>query len=51
MKESPEPVPDLVLLDFKQHLGSILSRVEERKTKLEILTNLFEFYDSVRDKS
>lgn len=47
VKESPESLPGSVLLDFKQHLGSILSRVERRKAKLDILTNLYEFYDSV----
>ncbi|KAM3613621.1 uncharacterized protein V6R79_002523 [Siganus canaliculatus] len=46
VKESPESLPGSALLDFKQHLGSILSRVERRKTHLEILTNLYEFYDS-----
>ncbi|XP_040021375.2 pleckstrin homology domain-containing family G member 4B isoform X4 [Gasterosteus aculeatus] len=46
VKESPESLPGSVLLDFKQHLGSILSRVERRKAKLDILTNLYEFYDS-----
>ncbi|MEQ2199240.1 hypothetical protein XENOCAPTIV_001060, partial [Xenoophorus captivus] len=33
--------------NFKQHMGSVLSRVQERKAKLEILTNLYEFYDSL----
>lgn len=46
VKESPEALPE-VLFDFKQHLGSILSRVEQRKAKLDILANLYEFYDSV----
>ncbi|XP_053288759.1 pleckstrin homology domain-containing family G member 4B isoform X2 [Pleuronectes platessa] len=46
VKESPESLPGSALLDFKQHLGSILSRVERRKTQLDILTNLHEFYDS-----
>ncbi|XP_049438846.1 pleckstrin homology domain-containing family G member 4B isoform X2 [Epinephelus fuscoguttatus] len=47
VKESPESLPGSVLLDFKQHLGSILSRVERRKAQLDILKNLYEFYDSV----
>ncbi|CAN9514290.1 unnamed protein product [Ophioblennius macclurei] len=46
VKESPESLPGSALLDFKQHLGSILSRVEARKSKLDLLTNLYEFYDS-----
>ncbi|XP_041844277.1 pleckstrin homology domain-containing family G member 4B isoform X2 [Melanotaenia boesemani] len=46
VKESPECLPGSVLLDFKQHLGSVLSRVEQRKAKLDILSNLYEFYDS-----
>ncbi|TKS81978.1 Pleckstrin -like proteiny domain-containing family G member 4B [Collichthys lucidus] len=49
VKESPESLPGSALLDFKHHLGSILSRVERRKAQLDILTNLYEFYDfSVR---
>lgn len=51
VKESPESLPGSALLDFKQHLGSILSRVERRKTQLDILANLYEFYDSVSVKS
>nr|XP_046255609.1 pleckstrin homology domain-containing family G member 4B isoform X2 [Scatophagus argus] len=47
VKVSPESLPSSVLLDFKQHLSSILSGVERRKAQLEILTNLYEFYDSV----
>ncbi|XP_028281361.1 pleckstrin homology domain-containing family G member 4B isoform X2 [Parambassis ranga] len=46
VKESPESLPGSVLLEFKQHLGSVLSRVEQRKAKLDILANLYEFYDS-----
>ncbi|XP_068180322.1 pleckstrin homology domain-containing family G member 4B isoform X2 [Antennarius striatus] len=46
VKESPESLPGSVLLDFQQHLGSILSRVERRKVQLDTLTNLYEFYDS-----
>ncbi|XP_011483491.1 pleckstrin homology domain-containing family G member 4B isoform X2 [Oryzias latipes] len=46
VKNSPESLPDSVLINFKQHLGSILSRAEQRKAILEILTNLYEFYDS-----
>ncbi|XP_041650011.1 pleckstrin homology domain-containing family G member 4B isoform X2 [Cheilinus undulatus] len=47
VKESPESLPGSALLDFKQHLGSILGRVERRKAQLDILANLYEFYDSV----
>lgn len=47
VKESPESIPGSVFLDFKHHLGSMLSRVERRKAHLDILTNLYEFYDSV----
>lgn len=47
VKESPESLPGVVLLDFKQHLGSVLSRVEGRKDQLDVLINLYEFYDSV----
>ncbi|XP_034030858.1 pleckstrin homology domain-containing family G member 4B isoform X2 [Thalassophryne amazonica] len=47
VKEAPESLPSSVFLDFKQHLGSTLSRMERRKSQLDILTNLYEFYDSV----
>ncbi|KAM8825970.1 pleckstrin homology domain-containing family G member 4B [Synchiropus picturatus] len=47
VRESPESVPPQVFLDFKQHLGSILSRVERRKIHLDTLSHLYEFYDSV----
>ncbi|XP_072316269.1 pleckstrin homology domain-containing family G member 4B isoform X2 [Eucyclogobius newberryi] len=46
VKEAPELLPGSVLVDFKQHLGSILNRAERRKNQLDILTNLYEFYDS-----
>ncbi|XP_055020068.1 pleckstrin homology domain-containing family G member 4B isoform X2 [Boleophthalmus pectinirostris] len=46
VKEAPDLLPGSVLIDFKQHLGSILNRVERRKNQLDILTNLYEFYDS-----
>ncbi|XP_066572136.1 pleckstrin homology domain-containing family G member 4B [Amia ocellicauda] len=32
--------------DFKQHLNNILCRSEIRKNELEILVNLYEFYDT-----
>uniref|UniRef100_A0A3B4ADW5 Uncharacterized protein n=1 Tax=Periophthalmus magnuspinnatus TaxID=409849 RepID=A0A3B4ADW5_9GOBI len=48
VKEAPQLLPGSVLIDFKQHLGFILNRVERRKNQLDILTNLYEFYDSVR---
>lgn len=51
VKESPASLPGSVLLDFKQHLGTILSRVGRRKDQLDILINLYEFYDSVSVKS
>ncbi|XP_074539552.1 pleckstrin homology domain-containing family G member 4B isoform X2 [Halichoeres trimaculatus] len=47
VKESPESLPGSALLDFKQHLGYILGRVEKRKNQLDILANLYKFYDSV----
>ncbi|KAK0134558.1 Pleckstrin y domain-containing family G member 4B [Merluccius polli] len=46
VKESPESLPGSALLLFKEHLGSVLTRVERRKTQLDTLTNLYEFYDS-----
>ncbi|KAJ3598076.1 hypothetical protein NHX12_001590 [Muraenolepis orangiensis] len=46
LKESPESLPGSALLLFEEHLGSVLTRVERRKTQLDTLTNLYEFYDS-----
>ncbi|KAJ0000339.1 hypothetical protein NQD34_012181 [Periophthalmus magnuspinnatus] len=46
VKEAPQLLPGSVLIDFKHHLGFILNRVERRKNQLDILTNLYEFYDS-----
>ncbi|XP_061632801.1 pleckstrin homology domain-containing family G member 4B isoform X2 [Phyllopteryx taeniolatus] len=42
-----ESLPGSVSLEFKQHLVSILNTVEKRKAQLDILGNLYEFYDSV----
>ncbi|XP_061676654.1 pleckstrin homology domain-containing family G member 4B isoform X2 [Syngnathoides biaculeatus] len=47
VKESPQSLPGSVSSEFKQHLVSILSRAEKRKAHLDILGNLYEFYDSV----
>ncbi|XP_019729183.1 pleckstrin homology domain-containing family G member 4B isoform X1 [Hippocampus comes] len=47
VKESPQSLPASVSSEFKQHIVSILSRVEKRKANLDILANLYEFYDSV----
>ncbi|XP_055358850.1 pleckstrin homology domain-containing family G member 4B isoform X2 [Betta splendens] len=41
-----QSLPDSVLLGFKQDLSSVLSRVERRRAELDVLTNLYEFYDS-----
>jgi hypothetical protein len=48
VRQSGESLPSSALLDFKQHLGSILGRVERRKNQLDILTNLYDFYGSVK---
>ncbi|KAJ8290714.1 hypothetical protein GJAV_G00016640 [Gymnothorax javanicus] len=34
------------VLDFKQYLTSVLGRIERRKSELDVLLNLYEFYDS-----
>ncbi|KAJ8288126.1 hypothetical protein COCON_G00007850 [Conger conger] len=39
-------VPNSSVLDFKQYLTSVLERIERRKSELDILLNLYEFYDS-----
>ncbi|KAJ8004826.1 hypothetical protein DPEC_G00140330 [Dallia pectoralis] len=44
--QQAEAHPSSALLDFKQHLGCILVRLERRKNQLDILTNLYEFYES-----
>ncbi|XP_010882752.2 pleckstrin homology domain-containing family G member 4B isoform X2 [Esox lucius] len=46
VRQAGEALPSSALLDFKQHLGCILGRLERRKNQLDILTNLYEFYDS-----
>ncbi|KAM4735403.1 pleckstrin homology domain-containing family G member 4B isoform 3-T4 [Anableps anableps] len=48
LKQHPKSLPDSAVCNFKQHLGSVLSRVQERKAKLEVLANLYEFYDSAQ---
>uniref|UniRef100_A0A3B5R7N8 Pleckstrin homology and RhoGEF domain containing G4B n=1 Tax=Xiphophorus maculatus TaxID=8083 RepID=A0A3B5R7N8_XIPMA len=48
LKQNPSSPPESAACNFKQRLGSILSRVQERKAKLEVLTNLYEFYDSAQ---
>ena len=47
VRASPGRLPGAALLLFKEHLGSVLTRVEGRKTQLDTLTTLYEFYDSV----
>ncbi|XP_030227042.1 pleckstrin homology domain-containing family G member 4B isoform X2 [Gadus morhua] len=46
VRASPGRLPGAALLLFKEHLGSVLTRVEGRKTQLDTLTTLYEFYDS-----
>ncbi|KAM6967956.1 pleckstrin homology domain-containing family G member 4B [Aplochiton taeniatus] len=41
-----ESLPSSAVLDFKEHLSSILARVETRRSQLDVLTNLHEFYES-----
>ncbi|KAG9337771.1 hypothetical protein JZ751_028270 [Albula glossodonta] len=41
-----QAIPNSSLLDFKQYLSSTLERIERRKSELDILLNLYEFYDS-----
>ncbi|XP_035290605.1 pleckstrin homology domain-containing family G member 4B isoform X2 [Anguilla anguilla] len=44
--EEAKAVPNSSVLDFKQYLTSVLGRIERRKSELDILLNLYEFYDS-----
>ncbi|XP_067093965.1 pleckstrin homology domain-containing family G member 4B isoform X2 [Osmerus mordax] len=46
VRESAESLPSSALLDFKQQLCSILGRVERRRSQLDVLANLYDFYDS-----
>ncbi|XP_018596218.2 pleckstrin homology domain-containing family G member 4B isoform X1 [Scleropages formosus] len=39
-------IPSATLSDFKQYLSSVLARTERRKAELDLLLNLYEFYDS-----
>ena len=48
VKAAPGRLPGAALLLFKEHLDSVLTRVEGRRTQLDTLTTLYEFYDSVR---
>ncbi|XP_054903813.1 pleckstrin homology domain-containing family G member 4B isoform X2 [Poeciliopsis prolifica] len=48
LKQNPISLPESAACNFKQRLGSILSRIQERKAKLEVLANLNEFYDSAQ---
>ena len=51
VRESAESLPSSALLDFKQQLCSILGRVERRRSQLDVLANLYDFYDSVSEGS
>ncbi|KAL0985467.1 hypothetical protein UPYG_G00157250 [Umbra pygmaea] len=46
IRQAGDSLPSTALLDLKQHLGSILSRVDRRRNQLDTLINLYEFYDS-----
>lgn len=46
VRECGESLPSSALLEFKQHLSSILGRVERRRSQLDVLSNLYDFYES-----
>uniref|UniRef100_A0A671LD64 Si:ch211-269k10.2 n=1 Tax=Sinocyclocheilus anshuiensis TaxID=1608454 RepID=A0A671LD64_9TELE len=41
-----EPKAGPALLEVKEHISSVLQRSETRKTELDVLLNLYEFYES-----
>lgn len=47
MTQDPTPVSSSALLELKQHMNSVLQRAHTRRKELDILINLYEFYESV----
>lgn len=47
MTQDPTPVSGSALLELKQHMNSVLQRAHTRRNELDILINLYEFYESV----
>ncbi|XP_062841641.1 pleckstrin homology domain-containing family G member 4B [Trichomycterus rosablanca] len=44
--QDSDQVSSSTILELKQSIGSVLQRISTRRSELEILTNLYEFYDS-----
>lgn len=49
MKDSKTFSSSSDLLEFREHINSILQRCQTRKNHLELLLNLYEFYESVNN--
>lgn len=47
LTQDPTPVSGSALLELKQHMNSVLQRAHTRRKELDILINLYEFYESV----
>ncbi|KAM9436246.1 pleckstrin homology domain-containing family G member 4B isoform 2-T2 [Clarias gariepinus] len=48
LTQDPRRVSCPVLLELKQHMSSVLQRAHTRRSELDILDNLYEFYDSAQ---
>ncbi|KAK2815304.1 hypothetical protein Q7C36_023570 [Tachysurus vachellii] len=48
LTQGPRRGSGSTLLELKQHISSVLQRAHTRRTELDILINLYEFYDSVQ---
>ncbi|XP_053083853.1 pleckstrin homology domain-containing family G member 4B isoform X2 [Pangasianodon hypophthalmus] len=49
MTQDPRRVSSSTLLELKQHMSSVLQRAHTRRSELDILINLYEFYDSAQE--
>ncbi|XP_060756426.1 pleckstrin homology domain-containing family G member 4B isoform X2 [Neoarius graeffei] len=48
LTQDPRRVSSSTLLELKQHMSSVLQRAHTRRNELDILINLYEFYDSAQ---
>ncbi|XP_053530740.1 pleckstrin homology domain-containing family G member 4B isoform X3 [Ictalurus punctatus] len=48
LTQDPTPVSGSALLELKQHMNSVLQRAHTRRNELDILINLYEFYESAQ---
>ncbi|XP_058233049.1 pleckstrin homology domain-containing family G member 4B isoform X3 [Hemibagrus wyckioides] len=48
LTQDPRRLSASTLLELKQHMSSVLQQAHTRRTELDILINLYEFYDSAQ---